>query len=177
MPRLFVALDLPEAAQRALASLREGAFDVRWTPPERYHLTLRFLGDVEAADAVAGALADVRARPFRLRLSGLGVFPSARKPRVLIARAEAEPALEALHRRVEAALGLLGAEPDPKPFRPHVTLARFRRNPPPSSDLRAYLNAYRDVDVAWDVRRFVLYESLLRPKGAQHRPLATFRLE
>ena len=84
--------------------------------------------------------------------------------------------LDVLHRRIEAALDVLGMGPDPKPFRPHVTLARFRRTPPPSPDLRTYLDAHRDVGVAWDVRRFVLYESRLRPEGAEHRPLATFPL-
>lgn len=182
MPRLFIALDMPEAARHALTALHDDTLDVRWAPLEQYHLTLRFLGETEAATAetVAEALADVRVRPFRLHLSGLGVFPSLRRPRVLVARAEAEPVLEALHRRVEAALGQLGFEPESRAFRPHVTLARFPRGRRPSSSLCAHLHAYLDRHAAFhalsDVRQFILYESVLRPEGALHRPLATFQL-
>jgi 2'-5' RNA ligase len=85
MPRLFVALDLPEDIKRSLEPLAAGLGDVRWMGADQQHLTLRFLGEVDdgwGRDA-AEALALVPGVPFELRLKGIGHFPLRGEPRVL----------------------------------------------------------------------------------------------
>ncbi len=77
MPRLFVAIDFPDAVNRRLAGLTGGVRGARWLPPEQFHLTLRFIGEVEdsALTEIAEALSEIRVAPFSLRLSGVGHFP------------------------------------------------------------------------------------------------------
>ncbi len=182
MPRLFVAIDLPEAARETLRVLRTDLDGARWTPPAQYHLTLAFLGEVEPerTAAITEALEQVAGAPLELRLQGLNVFPSRRRPRVLVAGVERAEALTALHARVEAAMEALGFAPENRAFRPHVTVARLKA--PPLAELRAYLRrrqdlGHQDLKAAWRADRFHLYESVLRPEGAVHRRRATFVLE
>src|SRR5690606_24159175 len=127
--RLFVAIDVPETHAAALAGLRSDDLEARWTPAGQFHLTLRFLGDVEdeRAGDVAAALGAIPGEPFRLHAQGLDVFPSRRNPRVLVVRVEDEPRLMRLQRGVDAAVRRLGVAADPKSFHPHVTLGRFKR--------------------------------------------------
>ena len=76
MPRLFVALDPPEEVKAALDRLCEGLPGVRWSDPQQFHLTLRFIGEVERplADDIALALSRIRSAPFELRVAGVGLF-------------------------------------------------------------------------------------------------------
>ena len=103
MPRLFVALDLPEVHKARLAGLRDDALPGRWLRPDQYHLTLRFIGDVdeERAATIAEALSHIQGEAFTLQGRGLGVFPSMRKPRVLFAAIDPAPALMALNDSIE----------------------------------------------------------------------------
>ena len=170
MPRLFVALDPPDAAKRELETLTSGLHppDVRWLPPEQWHLTLRFIGEVDggALYDVGEALADVPGQPFELRLKGIGHFPPRGEPRVLWAGVEKSPELAALKRRIDRALReAAGLPPDPRRFSPHVTIARFRQPPPPGR-LGSYLmrhSLFRGEP--FPVSGFRLYSSVLRPDG------------
>lgn len=175
-PRLFVAVALPQLVREQLAGLRADLGGARWTRPEQLHLTLRFLGDVEEEriPALKDALGDVHALPFELHLKGLGAFPSLRRPRVLIARVMLDEQLAALQRGVEAAVQTIGVEPEGRPFRGHVTLARLSR-PDPSAVL-ALTRAHADFEASFGVDAFHLVASTLRPQGALHQRLATFPL-
>ena len=95
VPRLFVALDLPQAIKQSLEPLAKGLGDVRWLAPEQQHLTLRFIGEVDngAVHEIAEALATVPARPFELTLKGLGHFPPRGEPRVLWVGVDKNPEL------------------------------------------------------------------------------------
>jgi 2'-5' RNA ligase len=127
MPRLFVALEIPRNAALSLSLLRGGLPGARWIDVENYHLTLRFIGDVEGhvADETAGALDRIRRHPFHLQLAGVGIFGS-RKPHTLWAGVSASPDLSALQGEIERAFQRIGLPPDPRKFAPHVTLARLR---------------------------------------------------
>ncbi|NBC16545.1 MAG: RNA 2',3'-cyclic phosphodiesterase [Bacteroidetes bacterium] len=178
MPRLFVALDLPEERRAPLVDLQTDALSARWTPPEQYHLTLRFIGDVpeRQADAVEQALAPVSGAPFDLRGPGLGVFPSRRKPRVLFADIQRVEALMTLQRRIDEALLRAGVDRADKPFHPHITVARLKRARPQA--VRRYLRERQDFHLApFPVTAFVLYQSDLTPDGAIHTPRASFALD
>ena len=177
MPRLFVAIDLPDAHKAKLAGLRGDALPGRWTPLQQYHLTLRFIGEVneEGAATVEQALADLRGEGFSLQGRGLGVFPSPRRPRVLFAALDPAPVLLALQAQVEQALRAIGLDEESKPFRPHVTLARLRQVH--SHTVRDFLRTHQAFTLEpFAVDRFYLYESVLRREGALHRRRATFVL-
>src|SRR5262245_46341436 len=128
MPRLFTAIEIPEATRLRLSLLRAPIAGAKWVQPEDMHITLRFAGDIDrrTADDLADLLAEVSAAPFTVSISGGGAF-GGRDPRVLWAGVEAGPELDALYRANERAARAAGLEPDPRDFRPHVTLARMRR--------------------------------------------------
>lgn len=178
MPRLFVAIDLPEHRRAALEALQTDALSARWTPPEHYHLTLRFIGDVSGQqdEAVERALAPVASPPFEVQSPGLGVFPSRRKPRVLFADIDRAAPLMTLHHRIDAALLSAGVDRADKPFHPHVTIARLKRARP--QFVRRYLKEHQDFQFApFPVTEFVLYQSELTSDGAIHTPRATYALD
>ena len=127
MPRLFTGLEIPRHVAESLAMMRGGLPGARWIDPENYHLTLRFIGDIDDALArdIAGLLGRVQRRPFALRLDGLTSF-GGRKPRAVVAAATAIAPLLELQAEHERLMQRLGLEPDGRKFTPHVTLARLR---------------------------------------------------
>lgn len=134
--RLFVAINLPAAVRegiwQAAGEFRTREFPVRWVGPDALHLTLKFLGEVgyerlgEIIDTVESAVRG--ARCFTLPISGFGAFPSLRRPRVVWVGCERVAALELLQHRVEQEMEAVGFPLEGRPFRPHITLGRARRN-------------------------------------------------
>ena len=127
MPRLFTAIEIPEAIRVRLSLLRAPLSGAKWIEPENMHITVRFAGDIDgrAADEFVDFLAGVRARPFEVTVKGVGAF-GGRDPRVLWAGVEAGEPLEALYRAHDRAARTAGLEPEGRAFKPHVTLARMR---------------------------------------------------
>lgn len=159
MPRLFTALEIPRDAAMSLSLLRGGLPGARWIDVENYHLTLRFIGDVEGhvADEIAVALDRVRRPSFQLALSGVGAFGQ-KKPHAVWAGAAASPDLNALQGEIERICQRLGLPADPRRFTPHVTLARLRNTSP--HELALYLSARGNFAAApFRVGRFVLMSS------------------
>jgi 2'-5' RNA ligase len=159
--------------------LRPVVRDVAWVAPDNFHLTLKFLGRVDATrlDAVAGALARASAgcRPFALQVRGLGAFPTPARPRVLWAGVD-EGAVPAagLAGRIDAALVELGFEPESRPFSAHVTLGRVRE-PRPNHALAPAL-AGGDTFGRQHVDRLALMRSELSPGGARYTELVAIPL-
>jgi 2'-5' RNA ligase len=128
MPRLFTALQIPPEVGAALAQTRGGLFGARWIEPEDYHITLRFLGDIDArlADEVVAALDEARPRAaVPVGFEGLSWF-GGDKPRAIVARVKPAPELVELAADHERRLRRLGLAPETRKFTPHVTLARTR---------------------------------------------------
>jgi 2'-5' RNA ligase len=178
MPRLFIAIDLPDAVKDDLTELCYGLRGVRWVKRDQLHLTLRFIGDVEddLLDALSDALAQVRAAPFTFHLQGVGQFPPRGVPRVIWAGVKAPPDLQRLHGQIESALQPLGVEPEDRPFSPHITLARLKESPSPES-LRQFFGRHIHFKTAPIlVSRFVLYSSLLAPEGPTYTVEGQFAL-
>lgn len=179
--RLFVAVNLaPEERRRAWEAaqpLREAHLPVRWAAESSLHLTLRFLGEVDAArtgpigEALAGAVR--LARPFTLGLGGVGAFPSLGKPRVVWLGIERHPALELLANDVELALMKLAFEPELRPFSPHLTLGRAAPGARPAAfrdfASRAAAIGYQDSTT---VNSVDLMQSTLGPQGATYTVLS-----
>lgn len=171
MPRLFVAIDPPPELKRDLASLCTDLRDVRPVASSNLHLTLCFIGEVDdpTADRIAEALARVSVPPFRLTLAGAGQF----RRRTLWIGVESNPALLRLQASVAAELQRVGLPADPRPFQPHVKLARSAR---PRS-FRDFLEAHRTFRAEpFEVWRFSLVESRLDPVGAVYEPRADYLL-
>ncbi len=127
MPRLFTGLELPKNVVGQIALARGGVVGARWLEPEDYHVTLRFVGDVDVRTAhdVAETLDGIRRPAAPIHFDGLGWF-GGDKPRQLVARIKAEPALMELQAEQERRLRRIGLPPETRKFMPHVTLARLR---------------------------------------------------
>ncbi len=169
--RLFVALELPPTLQQRLAGLPMELPGLRRLAAEQLHATLYFIGDRAPAADVRAALAQVQAPPPALALQGTGRWSG-----VLWAGVQQQAALTDLQRRVTQALASCGLEPDPRPFRPHVTLGRFPARRPPAG-LDAWLQSQRNLRAPpVHLREFCLYSSELAPAGARYRILQRFPL-
>ena len=127
MPRLFTALTLPEDVRAWLSGLRGGLRGARWIDPENYHITLRFVGDVDdrTADEIAHALDKVERGPFEITLSGLGAFGN-KKPHSVWARVDPCQALLELQAEQERMLQRMGHSAEARRYTPHVTIGRLR---------------------------------------------------
>jgi len=159
MPRLFTAIEIPREAALSLSLLRGGLPGARWVDVENYHLTLRFIGDVEGhvADEIANGLDRVRRPSFQLTLSGVGAFGQ-KKPHSVWAGVAASPDLNALQAEIDRICQRLGAPADPRKFVPHVTLARLKNSSP--ADVAHYLSARGNFSsLPFRVGRFVLMSS------------------
>lgn len=180
MPRLFTAVDPSETVRDQLqqfCTAREVPFDTRWTPPDNYHITLRFIGNVsdEQAADVQSVLKEVTADPFTLQPLGLGVLPSRRNPRVLIVKIEASDPLRTLYQAVEDTLADVGVERENRSYRPHLTIARLKNAHP--EQVHEFVRSAPELSLdPFPIDAFILYESTLRPSGALHEPRATFEL-
>jgi 2'-5' RNA ligase len=176
--RLFVAIELAsevrDAIERALQPLRalpELPRELRWLPPDSWHVTLQFLGNAEErllADLAAACTQAVRAHaPFELVLQGAGAF-SPRAARVLWLGATAGTApIIALGNSVIDATEPLGFEREERPFAAHVTLARIK----PAADVRPLLPRLQLGPFSQRVSELVLFRSHLSSTGARYEPL------
>lgn len=128
MLRLFVGLTLPNDVRFALSLLRGGISGARWMPPEDYHITLRFGGDMDERQAKIWRddLYDIKASPMEIVIDGLDAFGGDR-PRILYARVQNNKPLNELQSALERSARRLGFEPDPRRFVPHITMAKLKR--------------------------------------------------
>src|SRR5579862_8120370 len=141
MLRLFVGIEFPPELKLQLSLLQSGVAGARWIDPGNFHLTLRFIGEIDEGTAadVDAALLRLKPHRFSVRLAGVGVFGGDR-PRQLWVGVEREPALTALQGKIEQALIRADVPPEPRKFTPHVTLARLRE--PRRDDLQRFLAAH-----------------------------------
>ena len=168
MPRLFTAVELPSEIGFSLSLLRGGLAGARWIDPANYHITLRFIGDIDdrTADEIADGLGRVDRPRFNLSLEGLGAFGS-RKPHSIYAGVTPTPALKELQAEHERIIQRVGLEPERRKFTPHVTLARLRN--PSEAEVAAFLaarGAFRTTPFA--VGRFVLLSSRASKGGGPY---------
>ena len=159
MPRLFTGLEIPDDVALDLQIMQGGIPGARWMAPENYHLTLRFIGDIEQGLArdVAEILAGIAFEPFSMRLKGVGIFGGS-KPHSLYAGVEPCEALLRLQAMQARQLLVLGLPAESRKYLPHVTLARLN-----DADLRA-LQRWVEVHSlystkAFEVTQFVLFSS------------------
>ncbi len=189
--RLFIAVEIDRAVREAAVDIasrvrrrieargrRLAPAGVTWVKADNLHLTLRFLGEVD--DALAESVREAIAAPFRGEpfegvLAGLGMFPPSGRPRVLwIGTREGEPRLVQLAEEVESRIEALGFQREARPFRGHLTLARFRE--PAAVEVRREAQIEDAVAGRSKVGEVVLFQSRLSPKGPTYTALARGRI-
>jgi RNA 2',3'-cyclic 3'-phosphodiesterase len=159
MPRLFTGLEIPDDVALDLQIIQGGIPGARWMEPSNYHLTVRFVGDIEVGVAreLALALETVRFKPFQLRLKGVGVF-GGNKPHSLYAGVEEHAELRRLHDVHERLCKTLGLPAEGRKFLPHITLARLK-DPEPRA-LQRWVEVHGLYGTpSFDVTEFVLFSS------------------
>ena len=182
---LFLAVEPDEETKSLLAQMLARAFDDEWplpgrlSPPDNWHVTVRFLGLLDdvlldrvlaGLDQAASTEPDWPDGPITVTLAGVGTFPRPEKATVLWVGVESEPLAE-LAEAVQDLVRSVGVEPEERPFRPHLTLSRVRP-PLDLSDL---------VGVDWGRLRFTadrltLFESRRQPGGVRYHPVDRFDL-
>lgn len=193
--RTFIAIEFPITIHRALdqrsQALRSylrahnAPDSLRWSTMDNAHLTLRFLGETTSrqTQTLATTFRELAAAhaPFELALSSIGGFPNLRQPRVIWLGIGGDLVnLNALQTAVEQAVQQVGFTAETRPFSPHITLARARREAGRDQlhNIGQLVEAYREeaTPAHWHVAEFVHMQSDLRPTGAVYRPVARFRL-
>jgi RNA 2',3'-cyclic 3'-phosphodiesterase len=177
MLRLFVGIEFPPELRLRLSLLQSGVGGAKWVDPGNFHLTLRFIGEVDEGTAadVDEALLRLKARPFTLQLAGADTF-GGDKPRQLWVGVERESALATLQAKIELALIRAGLPPEPRKFSPHVTLARLRD--PKRADIQQFLATHAQFRAEpLRVERFSLIASYPTKAGSVYEDQADYELK
>lgn len=172
MPRLFVALPVPEEIVDDLTALQSGVPDARWVPPENFHVTLCFAGEVHGAlmRDLEEELSDIAGPQFAVALAGVGQFSSGKQPRALVALVERSHRLDWLQQKVSTVARNCGIEVERRKFRPHVTLARFGSGAETGHHLAQFMASHATFKAGpWIADHFSLYSS----RTGRSRPVYT----
>ena len=170
MPRLFIAVDLPETIRENLESMSFGIPGAKWVSPEQMHLTVRFIGEVDGAlfRDIKNILGEVSLASFILQLKGVGFFPPRGAPRVLWVGMEKSEPLQLLRKKIDSRLLQVGVEPEGRKFSPHISLARLKNSPVQKIANFLAGNGLFSQE-PFQVEEFKLYSSILSSKGAYHK--------
>ena len=181
--RVFLGVPLTAELQKTIRSLQDNLkgriCDIRWSRPENLHLTLHFFGETEQEnlEKIRVSVLSVKHchRPFQVDVIGLGAFPSLRRPRVIWLGLNPQDQLEQLYNDCQRALRKAGLVTDSRPYSPHLTIGRVKQR---AKELTILGAEHRDKLIGQlPIDRLVLYESRLRPGGAEHIPLFTIGLD
>jgi 2'-5' RNA ligase len=176
MHRLFVAIRPPEPIRNLLIDAMDDSPEFRWQDEEQLHLTLRFIGEIERpiAEDVAAALGAIRARPFEVRIKGVGRFDQ-RNAGALWAGVEPKEPLAALAAKIERACLSVGLEPERRAYHPHITLARWKGRR--TREVAACLESNGGLaSEPFQVEAFTLFESRLSRHAAHYEVVARYPL-
>jgi len=181
--RTFVAVDISRAVRDGAAELidqfRAAGADVKWVEPQNLHVTLKFLGDVDAREihevcrAVQGAVGE--AAPFGLEVLGAGAFPNANRPRTIwLGIGQGSEEMVSLNARIEPPLEKLGFRREARRYQPHLTIGRVRRGGGPTvGELGKLLHEFADFEVGrMTVSEVIVVSSQLDRSGPVYEPLA-----
>lgn len=168
MPRLFAGIEIPSNVGRTLSELRGGLRNARWIDVENYHITLRFIGDIDerTADEIDGGLARVNRLPVPIAFDGLGSFGS-KKPHSVFVRVHHSRELMELQADIERVIQRIGLKAEGRKFFPHVTIARCKGAS--SRDVAEWLSTrgYFPIE-PFLATRFVLFSSKASTGGGPY---------
>ena len=173
--RTFVAVDVGtavrETAEELIGEFSAVGADVKWVDPEKMHLTLKFLGEVDAREIhhLCGAVQEAArgVKPFKLAIRGTGAFPNAHRPRTIwLGAGEGTEQLGELAERIESALEKIGYRREARRFTAHLTIGRIRRGGPGVTEIGDLIHKYSDFDIGKaTVREAVVFSSELTRSG------------
>jgi RNA 2',3'-cyclic 3'-phosphodiesterase len=176
--RLFIAFDVPEDVRKILESVQDKIkFSGKATKAKEFHLTLKFLGEVEESKltSLIDSLSTVKFSPFEARLGSIGAFPSRSKASVIWVGLEPHGAIGALQEQVDTATRKLGFVMD-KEFHPHLTLARIK-SIENRKEFENMLNSLKAPEGAFKVSSFNLIKSTLTAEGPVYEVLRDFKAQ
>jgi RNA 2',3'-cyclic 3'-phosphodiesterase len=179
MPRLFVALPVPEEIADELAALQAGVPDARWQPAENLHVTLCFCDEVQGAAMrdLEEELGDIAGPRFALALAGVEQFSSGKQPRALVALVEKNQKLDWLQQKVATVARNCGIEIERRKFRPHVTLARFPAGAETGHHIAQFMASHSTFrSASWVAEHFSLYSSRRGRNGSNYTEEAAYHL-
>jgi 2'-5' RNA ligase len=191
--RLFVGLDIPDEIRARMRDyverLKSRGAQAKWTNPEGWHITLKFIGWTKRESEIRDALKRVTVPPFEIAFRDVGFF-APRQPRVFYVRVHAPETLAELAKNIEAALVPVGVEAEKKPYSPHLTLVRSGSGNPHGAkadkrqstmdSLRRLVESSADLQSpqfgTMTANEFILYLSELSPRGAKYTQLGRYPL-
>ncbi len=153
---------------------------VKWVEPDKLHLTIKFIGDIfpSQVDEIGEELNQVSKQfsSFSFELEGLGFFKNRGKPRVLFANIKDGEVLQLLAAEIDNRLSTFGFEPEKRPFKPHLTLARikFLKN---KKTFYQFMENYRETFFQTvTINEVIFYRSILKQEGPEYKELGDFKL-
>ena len=179
MPRLFVALPVPEETAEELVALQSGVPDARWVPPENFHVTLCFAGELHGGITrdFEEELGDIAGPRFAVGIAGVGQFSSGKQPRALVALVEKSDRLDWLQQKVSTVARNCGIRLERRKFRPHVTLARFGSSAETGHHLAQFMASHGTFRAGpWIADHFALYSSRTGRNGSIYTEEAAYGL-
>jgi len=162
MPRSFIALPVPDDISDALSTLQSGVPDARWVPPENFHVTLCFAGEVQGGILrdLEEELLDIAGPPFPVSIAGVEQFSTGKQPKALVALVEKSDRLDWLQQKVTTVARNCGIEVERRKFRPHITLARFERGAETGHHSAQFMASFSTFRAGpWIAQDFALYSS------------------
>ncbi|AXS84758.1 MULTISPECIES: RNA 2',3'-cyclic phosphodiesterase [Marinobacter] len=177
MPRLFFGLEVPAAIRQRLLEVKAPVSNAKWQSSEQLHITLLFLGRTEEQNvaAVRAAARDIPVAAFELDVVGLGCFGQPRSPRNLWVGVQPAAPVAGLHDALKGRMESLGFTAESRAFRPHITLARFKR--PPGSVGNLLAQHGESVFGQFPVNQFALFESKQGSAGSMYSVVERFPLQ
>lgn len=175
--RLFIGIRLPEEVKQHIARLCGSIADAKWAPQDNFHITLAFLGEIASHDMVdiGLALGKIDYPAFDFAVQGVGIFGSAKRPRILWAGVENTEAMTVLQAKIVQSLDRIGCPVDARKFRPHVTLARVQNAD--YGKIRNFLSDHALFNAgAVHAHDFSLFSSHSTGTGPQYREEMAFDL-
>lgn len=169
MPRLFIAIDMPDELRGKICELRRNLPGTMWTNREQMHMTLRFIGDSddEHFEKIRSSLSEIRFKPFHLEMTGSGFFPNERRPSVFWLGCMENPELSKLKDSIDDILEMNDVPRELRKFTPHMTIARLKEIP--ANQVAKLREIYKDIlPQKFPVGEFILYSSVLTSDGAIH---------
>ena len=179
MPRLFIALPVPEDISEELATLQSGVPDARWVPLENLHVTLCFAGDVQGGTMrdLEEELSDIAGPRFSVVIAGVEQFSTGKQPRTLVALVEKSDRLDWLQQKVSTVARNCGIEVERRKFRPHVTLARFPNGAETGHHIAQFMASFSTFRAGpWIADHFTLYSSRPGDGGRIYTEKAAYNL-
>jgi 2'-5' RNA ligase len=179
MPRLFIALPVPEEISEELTHLQSGVPDARWIAPENFHVTLCFAGEVQGGlmRDLEEELSDVAGARFPVAIAGVEQFSSGKQPRALVAVVEKNDRLDWLQQKVSTVARNCGVEVERRKFRPHVTLARFPNGAETGHHIAQFMASFSTFKAGpWLADHFALYSSRAGGNGRIYTEEAAYDL-